>query len=193
MATLKLGSDGEHRFESGPNVAKVEKTLDRLRFSNYVTDRSAFFAQKFAQTTLLSHWNGERVTEIDRAAKFLGFWGNAGRLVYTSKAHESANSVLKLYDSDSGSLQTLANSPKDFRYLFLSRSGSTLLTSKISNSHGLLETLYAREEDDWELRPAVRDERNKILSLAAGWTRLSSEGNFLCHIGPGGLSLHQLP
>ena len=193
VATLQLDDSKGSHFKSGPNVAKIEKKLDRLWFSNYVTDQSAFFGQKFAGTTLLSHWNGESVTEIDRATKFLGFWGNAGRLIYTSKAHESANCSLKLYDSDGRSLQTLASSPKDFKYLFLSRNGGTLVTSQVSNSHGLLETFYAREEDDWELLPAVRDERDKALSLAAGWMRLSSEGNLLCHIGPGGLSLHPLP
>lgn len=192
VATIRPEAPPESRFERGENISKLEKGLERLWFSNYATDRSAFFGQKYPQLTILSHWDGTRVSEFDRAWKYFGFWGNAGRLLYSRKKSEAEDCELVLYDSSNGSQKVISTSPDNFRYLFLSRDGSGLLTTRISETEGRLIPLYAREEDDWELKPVVVNRDGSAGTVAAGWMRLSSDGRSMCHLGPSGITLYTL-
>lgn len=180
------------RFERGPNIAALEKGLERLWVTNYLTDSAAFFAQKLPHATVLSFWDGEKVREFDRGAKFSGFWAKSGRLIYSRKSSGLADNELVLYDSANGNLKVLDKSQHDFRYLFLSRDGKTLLVSHLVPKQDRVTVLYAREEDGWTLKSVAQDRNQRPVTLATGWMRLSSDGKWLCYVGSDGLSLYSL-
>jgi hypothetical protein len=75
----------------------------------------------------------------------------------------------------------------------LSRDGRTAITSQVSETPGRLVSWYARESDDWKMKPIVVDSGGKPRTLPSGWMRLSSAGQFMAHIGANGVSLFDLP
>lgn len=191
IATLNPQATGAAVFERGPDITTLEKGLERLWVSTYLSDSAAFFGQKYPQLTLLSYWNGERVTEFDRGWKYNGFWSGNGRLLYAVRRTEGAPSVLTLYDAKNDSKTEIATSPETYTYLFLSRDGRTALFSQKSSTAGRLEVFFAQEQDGWKVHPLSADSRGQARSLATGWMRLSSNGRYVCHIGPTGLTLYQ--
>lgn len=193
VARVTVDSASDGTFERGPDITTLEKSLDRLWFTNYVSDKAAFFGQKYPSLTILSFWDGEAVTEIDRAWKYTGFWGNAGRLLYTARRAEQEPGELALFDSATGTHKVLARDPQGYRYLFLSRDGQTALVSQLSETAGRVVPFYARESDDWALKPLVTDKKGQSKTLPAGWMRLSSDGGLACHIGARGLQIFTLP
>jgi dipeptidyl aminopeptidase/acylaminoacyl peptidase len=192
IAQLNPGAAPEERFQRGRNLAVVEKGLERLWFANYLTDSSAFFGQKYPEVTLLSFWDGEEVREFDRAWKYVGFWGNAGRLLYSVRRGEGQPSELTIYDADDGSQKVIAQSPDDYRYLFLSRDGGTALTSQASETVGRLVPYYATEDEQWQLKPLVTDRSGNARTLPSGWMRLASDGSLVAHVGETGIILYSL-
>lgn len=192
IATLRPNAQPNERFQRNIDLAKVERNLDRLWFSNYVTDTSAFYGQKFPEATRLSFWDGERIREFDRGWKFVGFWGNAGRLLYAVRRFQGGESELTLYDSKDNTKKVLASAPYDFRYLFLSRDGKTALTSHLHTSEGRLTPWYAKEADGWTLKPLLTDARGEPRTIPTGWMRLASRGDRACHVGPNGIVLYDL-
>lgn len=175
-------------FEVGPNLTALEKGVERLWFTNYLSPRSAFFGQKYPELSILSHWDGEQVFEIDRAPRFLGFWGNGGRLLYSARRSEELTELL-IYDVAGGEKTVIASQEEPYRYLFLSRDGETALFSK-AVPEGRLESYIARADDGWKVTPLVGDRQGDVRSLAAGWMRISSTGDYVCHISSGGLSIY---
>jgi hypothetical protein len=192
VATVHPNASASKRFERGPDISTLEKGLERLWFAAYLSDHAAFFGQKYPQLTTLSFWNGDSVTEFDRAWKFLGFWSNAGRLLYSARRTEGAPCELSLYDTATGNKKVLHQAEDSYRYIFLSRDGSTLLTSQADSEEGRLVTLYAKESDDWTLKPIATDRNDRPRTIPAGWMRLSSDGNYMVHIEAGGLTLYSL-
>ena len=193
VATLRPDAEPSERFKRNRDVGSLERGLERLWFRTYLTDSSGFFGQKYPQLTILSFWDGERVSEFDRAFKFSGFWSNAGRLLYSARRGEGMDSELTLYDAKTDEKKVLATDPEDYRYLFLSRNGQTVLTSQVSETPGRLIPWYAKESEGWQLKPVVADSSGEARTLASGWMRLSSSGNLMAHIGPTGLTLYELP
>lgn len=193
VATINPQADPGSRFQRGPNIAALEKSLERLWVTNYASDQSAFFGQKLPHATVLSHWDGNRVREFDRASKFSGFWGAAGRLLYSRKSTPLSENELVVFDSTTGNLKVVERSEQDYRYLFLSRDGRTLLTSRLIPGQDRVETYYAREQENWELKPMIRDRNNRPVSTATGWMRISSDGKWTCYVGSGGIVLYPLP
>lgn len=192
VATVNPDKTGRAAFQRNKDISTVEKSLERLWFANYVTDSAAFFAQKYPQVSLLSYWNGDEVREIDRAWKFSGFWGNAGRLLYSAKETEFAEFELTLFDSKSGSSNIIDTSQDKYSYLFLSRDGETLLMSHLAEGRRLIP-YFAKESQEWDLKPlAGVDSQGNPRSVAAGWMRLSSTGKFVSHIGSTGMTIYPL-
>lgn len=192
VATLRTSASEDERFQRGSDISTLEKGIERLWFANYVNGQSAFFGQKYPQTTILSYWNGDSISEIDRAWKYLGFWVNSGRLLFSVKRGENQPCELSLFDADSGEITKIGSDTNDYRYIFLSRNGETALTSQLDREAERLVPLYATESGNWELKPVVTDRTGKARTLPAGWMRLSSDGQVMCHVGPNGLSLFQL-
>lgn len=193
IAVVNPQAEPSKRFERGPNISVLEKGLERLWVTNYLTDNSAFFGQKLPHATVLSYWDGQKVREFDRGAKFSGFWAKAGRLLYSRKSTELAENELVVYDSANGNLKVVDRSEQDYRYLFLSRDGKTLLMSRLLPKQDRVVTYYARESEGWSLKLVVEDRNKRPVSLPAGWMRISSDGKWLCYVGADGLSLYPLP
>jgi hypothetical protein len=193
VATLRVDAEPEERFKRNLDIGTLEQGIKRLGYAGYLTDTAAFFGQRYPDLTIMSYWGGEDVSEFDRAWKYTGFWSNAGRLLYSVRRGQGMDSELTLYDAENDSKTVLAKDSTDYRYLFLSRDGQTAITSQISETPGRLVPWYARESDDWELKPMVVDSSGNPRTLAAGWMRLSSEGRLMAHIGANGVSLFDLP
>lgn len=187
VAVLTAGDE----FQTGPNLTALEKNVDRLWFTNYLSHRSAFFGQKYPQMSILSHWDGENVFEIDRAPVFLGFWGNGGRLLYSARRSDALTELL-VYDVARGEKTLITSQEEPYRYLFLSRDGETALFSK-AVPEGRLESYIARASEGWKVTPLVSDRQGEARSLGAGWMRISSSGNYVCHISETGLTLYPVP
>lgn len=192
VATLRPEAQDGEKFQRGPDISTLEKGLERLWFANYVSDRAAFFGQKYPQTTILSYWNGNRVAEFDRAWKYIGFWVNSGRLLFSTRRTDGGPCELALYDAASSSTKTIASSDKDYRYIFLSRNGETAITSQMDSEAERLIPFYARESENWELKPLITDRTGTTRTIPPGWMRLSSDGSMVCHVGANGLTLYKI-
>jgi hypothetical protein len=193
VATLRLDNEPKKRFERNRDIGTLEQGIERLGYAGYLTDTAAFFGQRYPELTIMSFWNGEDVSEFDRAWKYTSFWSNAGRLLYSTRRGQGLDSELTLYDSATDSKTVLAKDQTDYRYLFLSRDGQTAITSQVAETPGRLISWYARESDGWELKPIVVDSSGDPRTLPAGWMRLSSAGELMAHIGANGVSLFDLP
>ena len=193
VATLQPGAAPGRRFQRNLDIGSLEAGIERLGFAAYLTDNAAFFGQKYPQLTILNYWDGNEVKEFDRAWKYGGFWSNAGRLLYAAQRGEALESELTLYDVEKDTKSVLAKDRTDYRYLFLSRDGRTLITSQISETPGRLVSWYAKESNGWKLQPVVVDSQGSPRTLPSGWMRLSSQGNLMAHIGANGVSLFDLP
>ena len=193
VATLLPDAEPSKRFQRSGDIGTLERGLERLWFRTYLTDTTAFFGQKYPELAIISYWDGERVTEFDRAFHFSGFWSKAGRLIYSARRGEGMDSELTIYDAKTGEKKILATDSDEYRYLFLSRNGKTALTSQLSETPGRLIPWYAKESEGWQLKPVVADSSGEARTLASGWMRLSSSGNLMAHIGPTGLTLYELP
>ena len=174
-------------FHEGPELRTVERSLKRLWFSSYVTQSTAFFAQKYSGLAVLSYWNGETVTEISRAFRYRGFWANSGRLLGSSQSVQGGPEELFLYDAESGERTVIASSAEPFRYLFLSRDGKTALVSQADKAYGRLKVSVAKEEESWQMRVLSDSRPGTSKTLPAGWMRLSSQGKLVCHVSRNGL------
>lgn len=192
VATLQHKSDAEWEFERSRDIGTLEKDIERLQVACYLTDSSGYFGQKYPEVTLLNFWDGEKVTEFDRAWKFSGFWSNGGRLIYSTRRGEGLDSELMLYDAKKDTKTVLATDPEDYRYLFLSRDGRTAITSQLSETEGRLTPWYAKDSEDWKLKPVVTDASGNPRTVPAGWMRLSSTGSHMAHVGPNGIALFDL-
>ena len=193
VATLRPQAAPAEMFERNLDIGTLEQGIERLGYATYLTDTSAFFGQRYPELTIMSFWDGENVSEFDRAWKYTSFWSNAGRLLYSTRRGQGMESELTLYDSEGDSKTILASDDKDYRYLFLSRDGRTALTSQVSDTPGRLMSWYARESEGWELKPVVVNSSGEPRTLPAGWMRLSSSGDLMAHIGANGISLFNLP
>ena len=192
VATFRPQAPPEQRFVRGGDLSTLEQGLDRLWFSNYVNDTKAFFGQKYPEVTLLSFWNGSVVSEFDRAWKFLGFWGNAGRLLYSAKRSQGQDCELVLYDSNTNTKTLIGQDKTDYRYLFLSRDGKTALTPQMEGTDRRLIPWDAHESEGWKLKPVLVDSRGVPRTVSSGWIRLSSQGKLMCHVGESGLAIYPL-
>ena len=193
VATLRPDAEPSKRFQRSGDIGTLEQSLERLWFRSYLTDSTAFFGQKYPQLAIVSYWDGERVTEFDRAPHFSGFWSRAGRLLYSARRGEGMDSELTLYDAKTDDKKVLATDSDEYRYLFLSRNGKTVLTSQLSDTPSRLIPWYAKESANWELKPVVTDSQGEPRTVASGWMRISSSGDLMAHIGPTGLTVYKLP
>lgn len=193
VATVKPNAEEGSRFERGPNISALEKGLERLWFTNYGSDHSAFFGQKYPQLTIVSYWDGQNVREIDRAWKFSGFWSQAGKLLYSRRTAEGADNDLVVYNSADDHLEVVESSPEDYRYLFLSRDGDTLLFSRLIPQQERLIPYYAHKSQGWKSTPVLNDRQGRPSTIPPGWMRLSSDGKWLCYVGASGITLYPLP
>lgn len=174
-------------FENGPELSTLERSLERLWFSSYLTQTSAFFAQKYSGLAVLSYWNSDGIKEISRAFQFRGFWANGGRLLGSSQAVKDGPEELFLYDAKTDQRTVLATSDEPYRYLFLSRDGRTALVSQADEAYGRINASVAQESQNWELRPLKSSRPGAVETLPAGWMRLSSRGKLVCHVSRNGL------
>lgn len=192
IATINPNATGAAAFKAGPDLSSLEKGLERLWFSNYLTPSSIFYGQKYSDTVILSHWNGQRISEFDRAPRVWGSWGASGRIVYSVERNKDVSELL-VFDSKTGAKTVLSSGPDAYRYLFLSRDGGTALVSLMVPEGRRLSTFFARQSEGWKLRPLEADSSGRARSLAAGWMRLSSKGALLAHVSSTGLSIYTLP
>ncbi len=192
IATVNPKGSGASAFEAGPDLTTLENSIERMWFSNYLSPTSIFYGQKYPDQTILSHWDGQRRTEFDRAPKVLGSWGANGRIVYSVERSAELSELL-VFDSKTGSKTSIAAGPEVYRYIFLSRDGGTALVSLVAPQDRRLSTYYARATDGWKLHPLEADAGGRARTLAAGWMRISSKGSLLAHIAANGLAIYPLP
>lgn len=192
IAAVNPNGSGAEAFKAGPDISTLEQGIERMWFANYLTPSSTFYGQKYPGTVILSHWDGQKVTEFDRATRVWGSWGNAGRLVYSAERSPEV-SELMVFDSKTKSKTVLASGADVYRYLFLSRDGGTALFSLMIPEGRRLSTFFARAADGWKLHPLEVDASGRPRSVAAGWMRLSSKGTYMAHISSSGLVLFSLP
>jgi hypothetical protein len=192
IATLDPNAQGASAFKAGPDLTTLEQGLERMWFSNYLSPNSVFYGQKYTDTVILSHWNGQRIREFDRAPRVWGSWGASDRIVYSVERNPQLSELL-VYDAKTGEKTTLASGPDTYRYLFLSRDGGTALFSLMVPEGRRLSTFFARRSEGWTLRPLDADGGGRSRSLAAGWMRISSRGTLLAHVSSNGLAIYSLP
>ncbi len=193
IAKVEPSKVGAEAFEPGPDLTTFERGVERLWFTSYLNQRSGFVGQRYPQTTLMSHWNGDSLSEFDRSSQYFGFWSAADRLLYSCQRESPSTTELVIYDAKSKQKTTLYQGPETFRYVFLSRDGRTAQASQISAEDKRLIPYYAQQRTNWELRPVLLDNQQRPRSVSAGWVRLSSAGKLMCHIGPTGLVIYHLP
>lgn len=192
IAAINPDGAGAAAFKAGPDLSTFEKSLERMWFSNYLSPNSAFYGQRYTDTVLLSHWNGVKTTEFDRASRMWGSWGSSGRILYSVERAKDL-SELMLFDSKTGAKTVLASGADVYRYLFLSRDGTTALVSLMVPEGRRLSTFFARAGDGWKLHPLEVDSSGRPRTVAAGWMRLSSKGGLMAHITSTGLTVYSLP
>lgn len=192
IATIDPQGTGAAAFEAGPDLTTFENGLERMWFSNYLNPTSTFYGQKYSDLVVLSHWDGSRASEFDRALRKWGSWGNSGRILYSVERSKDVSELL-LFDSRSKAKTVLASGSDVYRYLFLSRDGETALVSLMVPEGRRLQTYFARSSDGWKLRPLEADASGRPRTTAAGWMRLSSKGALLAHISSTGLAIYSLP
>lgn len=192
IAAINLALTGGAAFKAGPDLSTLEKGIERMWFANYLSPTSIFYGQKYPDTVILSHWDGQKVTEFDRASRIWGSWGNAGRLVYSAERSPEV-SELVVFDSKTRGKTVLTAGPDVYRYLFLSRDGATALFSLMVPEGRRLSTFFARASDGWKLHPLEADAGGRPRSVAAGWMRLSSKGSYMAHVSSTGLVIYSLP
>jgi hypothetical protein len=191
IASINPNGNGAAAFKAGPDLSTLEKGLERLWFTNYLSPTSIFYGQRYSDIVLLSHWDGQRTSEFDRARRVWGSWGNSGRIVYSVERAQDLSELL-VFDSKTGSKTVLASGPDAYRYLFLSRDGSTALVSLMVPEGRRLSTFFARASEQWKLRPLEADAGGRPRSVSAGWMRLSSRGELLAHVTSAGLAIYRL-
>lgn len=192
IAAINPSATGASAFKAGPDLSTLEKGIERMWFTNYLSPTSIFYGQKYPDTVILSHWDGQKITEFDRASRVWGSWGNAGRLVYSAERSAEVSELI-VFDSKTRAKTVLASGPDVYRYLFLSRDGATALVSLMVPEGRRLSTFFARAGDGWKLRPLESDAGGRPRSVAAGWMRLSSKGAFMAHVSSTGLVIFSLP
>ncbi len=191
IAKLNPNATGASAFEAGPDLTTLEKGIERQWFANYLSPTSIFYGQKYSDQVLLSHWNGQDRTEFDRSKRMWGSWGHAGRIIY-SVERSAETSDLMLFDSRTGNKTTLASGPEVYRYLFLSRDGTTALVSLMVPEGRRLNTFYAKVSDGWKLQPLEIDPQGRARTLPAGWMRLGTRGDLMAHVSATGLTIYRL-
>lgn len=191
VATVDPGRTGASAFEAGPDLSTLEKGLDRMWFSNYLSPNSIFYGQKYSDVVVLSHWDGNVASEFDRGTRKWGSWGNAGRILYSIERNRDL-SELVIFDSRTKAKTVLASGPDVYRYTFLSRDGSTALVSQMVPEGRRLTTYLARAADGWKLQPLETDSQGRPRTISAGWMRLSSQGKMVAHISSTGLAVYAL-
>jgi hypothetical protein len=192
IAAVNPRGSGAAAFKAGPDLSTLEKTIERMWFSNYLSPTSIFYGQKYSDLVVLSHWDGSKMSEFDRATRMWGSWGNSGRILYSVERTKDLSELL-LFDSKSGAKTVLASGSEVYRYLFLSRDGATALVSLMVPEGRRLSTFFARAGDGWKLRPLEADSSGRPRTVAAGWMRLSSKGGLLAHVSAAGLAIYPLP
>lgn len=192
VATINPDLTGAAAFTPGPDVSTLEKSLERLWFSLYLSPKSAFFGQKFSDTVVMSHWDGESAKEFDRAAKVHGSWANADRFLYSVERGDTGKSELLVYDAQKKERKVLGSGDAAYRYLFLSRDGQTAVASIVVPEGRRLSTFFAGPSTDWKLEPIDVDSSGRARTIPSGWIRVSSKGAYLAHISSTGLTLYDL-
>jgi hypothetical protein len=191
IATINPDGTGAAAFKAGPDLSTLEKGIERLWMSNYMSPSSAFYGQRYTDSVVLSHWDGQQRAEFDRAQRMWGSWGNSGRLLYSVQRSDTVSELL-VFDARTGSKTVIASGPEVYRYLFLSRDGNTALASVMVPQGRRLSTFYARARDGWKLHPIEADPSGRARSLAAGFMRLSSRGGLMAHVSSTGLVVYPL-
>ncbi len=192
VAAIDPNLTGAAAFTAGPDISSLEKSLERLWFSLYLSPKSAFFGQKFSDSVTMSHWDGQNVKEFDRASKVHGSWANAGRFLYSVERADTGKSELMLYDARKGERKVLGSGDEAYRYLFLSRDGQTAVASLITAEDRRLSTFFAGASTKWELEPIEADSSGRARTIPSGWIRVSSKGAYLAHVSSTGLTLFSL-
>lgn len=191
IATVNPQNRGAAAFQAGPDMASLEKTLERLWFTCYLSPTSAFYGQKYSDCVVLSHWNGQRVQEFDRPQRLWGSWSQSQRIVYSVERPGGLQELL-VFDAGTGQKSLLASGQDVYRYLFLSRDGRTAVVSLMVPEGRRLSTFTARADDGWKLRPLEVDAQGRPRTIPAGWMRVSSKGSHLAHVSANGLAIYPL-
>ncbi|HXE73647.1 MAG TPA: hypothetical protein VNO81_13380, partial [Candidatus Nitrosotenuis sp.] len=125
IAAIDPSRTGVEAFRGGPNVYRLQRSLEGLHFSGYLSPSLGFLGDKRRDETVLFEWrDGSPLKEIDRASAFLSFWGEDERLLYTARRPTGVMEVV-LYDASSGQRQILANDDKTtWGYVVLAKDGT---------------------------------------------------------------------
>ena len=191
IATINPNATGAEAYKPGPDLTTLEKGIERMWMTNYLSPTSIFYGQHYSDTVVLSHWDGRARSEFDRCARLWGSWGNAGRLLYSAERSPEV-SELMVFDSKTGQKSVLASGPDVYRYLFLSGDGGTALVSLMVPEGRRLNTFFARASDGWKLRPVEAEAGGRGRTMAAGFMRLSTRGGLMAHISANGLVIYPL-
>ncbi len=192
IAAIDPNKSQHEAFTPGPNLTSFERGVERLWFTSYLSPTSGFIGQRYPDTTIMSFWNGERLREFERSPRYHGFWSNSNRLLYSCDRSTSGQTELILYDADRSEKRTLASDSTPHRYVFLSRNGKTAQASTVSQADRRLIPYYAKESDQWEMKPVLTNSRGEPRTIAAGWIRISSRGDLMAHVSVNGLAIYSL-
>lgn len=188
IATVNTSATGQAAFTEGPDIQQVERSHSQTRGLNYNSDKLGYFLSSQGDDMLLSRWTPDGgFSQVDRAEQFTGLWGAATRVLY-SAARAGGQHDLIVYDGAQDRKWNLATGAEPYRYLFLSKDGTTAVACQFEPVAQRMNVFVGKERGDFGLTPVDGLQRIKI-----GWIRVSPEGRYLAVYNERGLSIAELP
>ena len=186
IAEIDPSKSGVEAFREGPAVQPVERSLKKLVFHAYTNDHVGFFCTQEGNLQKFYRWvAGSPPAVVDEAPEFTAYMGADDRAAYAAQRATKTSEVV-LYDGAKGTRQVLGTDPYPFRYLTLSRDGSTVVVTQMVQ--GQMKLFSASPRNGMKLARIP-----SLPALRSGAIRLTEDGRRMFLFSSEGLRVIDVP
>ena len=175
------------RFKKKINLDKIYQKVKHIpKTFNLYSGDSAFFGFIMAEKkqSVLYHYSKGKFIEVDTGLLFGSFAGTDDRVFYLVRKDKN-NRFSYIKDTKTNKVWKIGKDNMPYSYPFISNQAETLVIASVNPFNQTMQTYYARESEDYELKP--------LKNLPIGPMKLSGDGEIYLHMSQDGVTIDYIP